>query len=119
MPLTTDENDPCLKSGRKEEGQNNCYLVLSDEEIKKGFVRQVRDSYVHVGIDGHEIDPNDISKSGLKGNGCGVLTRMGTKIAETYARDPKFYSATFCCGCNKHLPVAEFVWDGTNERVGS
>lgn len=44
---------------------------------------------------------------------------MGQALSETYARDPKFYGATFCVGCNKHLPVDEFIWDGTNETVGS
>jgi hypothetical protein len=44
---------------------------------------------------------------------------MGPAIAETYAREPKYYGSTFCCGCRTHLPVAEFLWDGTNERVGS
>lgn len=53
------------------------------------------------------------------GKGCGTITTMGTALAETYARDPKFYGGTFCCGCGKHLPVDEFVWDGSNERVGS
>jgi hypothetical protein len=53
------------------------------------------------------------------GRGCGTVTTMGTALAETYARDPHFYSGTFCCGCGTHLPLAEFVWDGTNERVGS
>jgi hypothetical protein len=51
--------------------------------------------------------------------GCGIKTTMGNGLAETYARDPKFYGGTFCCGCGKHLPVDEFVWAGTNERVGS
>lgn len=51
--------------------------------------------------------------------GCGTVTTMGQALSETYARDPKFYAATFCCGCNRHLPVGEFVWDGTNETVGS
>ena len=51
--------------------------------------------------------------------GCGVATIMGQALAETYARDPKFYSSTFCCGCGTHLPLDEFVWDGTAERVGS
>jgi hypothetical protein len=55
----------------------------------------------------------------LDARACGTVTTMGLAIAETYARDPKFYGATFCCGCGKHLPVAEFVWDGTDERVGS
>ena len=66
-----------------------------------------------------EIDPKDMSKHGRTGNACGALTSMGQALSETYAGDPKFYGATFCVGCNKHLPVAEFVWDGTNERVGS
>ena len=54
--------------------------------------------------------------------GCGVATTMGPAIAETYARDPKFYSGTFCCGCRDHFPVGadgEFVWDGTDEKVGT
>jgi hypothetical protein len=56
------------------------------------------------------------------GAGCGATTRMGQALAETYARDPKFYSGTFCATCGKHFPVGEhgeFVWDGTAERVGT
>lgn len=55
-------------------------------------------------------------------NGCGTVTTMGLALAETYAREPRFYGATFCCGCGTHLPVGErgeFVWEGTKERVGS
>lgn len=51
--------------------------------------------------------------------GCGIITRMGRDIAETFARDPEFYGASFCCGCGKHLYNEEFVWVGTTERVGS
>jgi len=54
--------------------------------------------------------------------GCGQTTTMGTAIAETYARDPGFYGSTLCVTCEKHLPVGEqgeFVWEGTNERVGT
>lgn len=51
--------------------------------------------------------------------GCGVVTVMGIKLAETYARDPDFYGATFCVGCKAHFYVSEFVWDGTDEVVGS
>ena len=53
---------------------------------------------------------------------CGVVTTMGQALAETYARDPSFYSGTFCCRCGTHFPVGEsgeFVWDGTQERVGT
>lgn len=53
------------------------------------------------------------------GQGCGTVTTMGNALSETYARDPKFYGGTFCCGCGKHHPVNEFVWQGTAERVGS
>lgn len=92
-PVTEDHRE------LKPNGQQKDYVVLSAEERAKGFVRPVRDSYIH--------------------STCGVVTKMGTALAETYARDPRFYSGTFCVGCGKHLPVAEFVWDGTNEIVGS
>lgn len=152
MSLTTDRNDPCLKEGQKEEGQNECYLVLSEEERAKGFVRPVRQSYQHVGIakpknELRDLTPEELERHGKWGyvkfevypesespktgkywdqkdldkigKGCGTVTKMGLALSETYARQPSFYGATFCVGCNTHLPVAEFVWDGTNERVGS
>lgn len=99
MPkLTTNPNAP----GRTvmPDGQNKVYLVLSEEERAKGFVRAVRERYKHVG-------------------GCGTVTIMGRELAETYARDPKFYDAAECSTCGKHFPVAEFVWNNTNEVVGS
>jgi len=43
-------------------------------------------------------------------------------IAETYARDPRHYSGTFCCACRNHFPVGEdgeFVWKGSSEKVGT
>ena len=51
--------------------------------------------------------------------GCGTATTMGRALSETYARDPKFYGATFCVGCNKHLPVGEFIWSVDGKVVGS
>lgn len=95
---TTDRDDPRLKQVGPT-GQQEAYLVLSDEERAKGFVRPFRDSYVH--------------------DRCGTLTKMSRDISETYARDPKFYDGTFCVGCRKHLPLAEFKWAGTDEVVGS
>lgn len=53
------------------------------------------------------------------GKGCGVVTRMGDAIAETYARQPTFYGSTYCVQCQKHLPVAEFTWEPDGSRVGS
>lgn len=119
--LTTDPNDPRLTHGPDTEPgpQAEAYLVLSEEERGKGFVRPLRRSYVHVGPGGHEIDPNDPSRHGRTGRGCGVQTTMGLALCETYARDPKFYGATYCVGCSMHLPVAEFVWAEDGEVVGS
>lgn len=56
------------------------------------------------------------------GKGCGTRTTMGQALAETYARQPGFYGATYCCGCSMHRQVGrdgEFVWDGTDQRVGT
>lgn len=61
------------------------------------------------------------------GKGCGAVTTMAAAIAETYAREPSFYGATYCCACRRHLPVGPqgaFTWmdaDGsdTGERVGT
>lgn len=86
----------------KENGQQEGYIVLAEEERAKGFVRPVRHSYKH-----------------LK---CGGVTTMGNTLAETYARDPFFYSGTFCCHCGSHFPVGptgEFVWQGTSNKVGT
>lgn len=44
---------------------------------------------------------------------CGVVTTMAQALAETYAREPAFYGATYCCGCLMHRPVGrygEFTW---------
>lgn len=51
MSLTTDKNDPRLGHGTDDKPvpQNEVYLVLSEEERAKGFVRPVRNSYIHVG----------------------------------------------------------------------
>lgn len=104
-----DRNARCMTDGSPETpdhreinpatGQQKGYIVLTEEERSKGFVRPLRASYRH-----------------LK---CGTVTYMSRPIAETYARDPKFYSGTFCAGCRTHFPLIEFVWDGTTEVVGS
>lgn len=93
---------PAHREIKPESGQQRDYVVLAEEERAKGYVRPVRRSYVH-----------------LK---CGVQTTMAQSIAETYARDPGFYGGTFCVGCRAHFPVGadgEFVWAGTEEKVGT
>jgi hypothetical protein len=119
--LTDDPKDPRLTRGvdTAPVSQAPVYLVLSEAERAKGFVRPLRRSYIHVGVGGSEIDPNDPSKHGRKPPGCGAQTRMGMALCETYARDPKFYGATYCVGCQMHRPVAEFVWEEDGAVVGS
>jgi hypothetical protein len=121
---TTDPNDPRLLHGVDTEpvAQNDVYLVLSEEDRAKGFVRPVRRTYVHwTQEDGSPVPHLVLSTKGFKG--CGVATTMSLALAETYARDPKFYGATYCVGCQMHLPVSEFTWDATKgsppELVGS
>ncbi len=80
-------------------GQHKAYIVLCEEERAKGFIRPYRDRYLH--------------------STCGTVTTMGQSLSETYARDPTFYGATFCCGCNAHFPVAEFTWSKDGAIVGS
>jgi hypothetical protein len=104
MPTTTDPDDPGLTHGSDETpvGLSPVYLVLSESERARGFVRPFRRGYIH--------------------DTCGSLTTMGQAIAETYARNPGFYGSTFCVACQMHRPVGaggEFTWDGTDEKVGT
>lgn len=101
MGTTPDPADPRLKNIGPD-GMQEAYLVLSDAERAKGFVRPLRQSYKH--------------------ERCGTVTTMGLAIAETYARDPHFYGGTYCAGCGTHFPVGpdgQFVWDGTDIKVGT
>lgn len=162
MSLTTDPNDPRLGHGVDENPvpQNEVYLVLSEEERAKGFVRPVRNSYIHVGKshshykgihrmltdeellehkkkgyvavmtvltreDGSFLGGTYVTKEELEAyqfnkrtGGCGSVTTMGQDLSETYARNPDFYGSTYCVYCQKHLPVSEFKWLGTDITVG-
>lgn len=101
MTTTTDRNDPRLGYGSDSEprAQNEAYLVLPDEEIAKGYVRPYRAAYVHTA--------------------CGTETIMAERLAATYARQPTFYGATYCVGCQQHRPVGEFTWSADGTVVGS
>ena len=93
--LTENINDPGL-SKIKDNGQQESYIVLSEEERTKGFVRPLRKSYIH--------------------KKCGGFTTMHQSIAETYARDPSYYGGTFCANCGTHFDLVEngerqFHWE--------
>lgn len=103
MGVTDDRNDPRLSHGVDDAptGQAEVYLVLSDAERAQGFVRPLRATYIHLT--------------------CGSSTTMGAALAETYARQPSFYGATYCVHCQMHLPVGElgeFVWED-GSKVGT
>jgi hypothetical protein len=152
--VVTDRKD--LDETLGPDGQQRTYLVLSDAERAKGFVRPVRHSYKHVGTPGPRFELRDLTQEerarykgtdyvkyepypeGYRGSavgrywtqeqldkvgkGCRTVTTMGHAIAETYAREPRFYGGTFCCGCGTHLPVGEhgeFVWEPDGSRVGT
>lgn len=99
--LVTNPNDPRLGHGADDVPvpQQDAYLILPESERKKGFIRPYRDRYVH--------------------NLCGTETIMGRELSETYARNPKFYGATYCVRCQMHRPLSEFMWSADNTIVGS
>jgi hypothetical protein len=131
-------------------GQQKDYVVLAEEERAKGFVRPLRCSYIHRGIvspeglrdltgdekakyanfnyvkyQAYPSSANPVvgrfwTQEQLDRHGCNSITTMSLPIAETYARQPTFYGATFCTGCHKHLPLNEFYWldPKTNQPTG-
>src|SRR3569832_252267 len=68
MTLTTDPTDSRLGHGANDAPvpQNKAYLVLSEEERAKGFVRPVRLSYIHVGGQGPKHPLRDLTADELK-----------------------------------------------------
>lgn len=125
VPDTTDRGD----------GQQKGYVALSEEERRKGFVRPVRRSYVHVGsrpkYPTRDLTPEETGRYAGAGyvkfeayppegislgrywtaaqlaSGCGTTTSMSQPLAETYARQPDFYGGTFCAHCRTHFNVGE------------
>lgn len=93
-PVTPDHREIDPKTGMQK-----AYMVLSEAERAKGFVQPVRRSYVHLT--------------------CKTVTWMGQALAETYARQPDFYSGTFCVWCGTHFSLDQFVWEGTEQKVGT
>ncbi len=147
-PLREGEPSAAPEPIDPETGQHGAYWILTEEERAKGFVRPVRMKYVHAGMrpkhptrpltdeqkaryDGLgyvEYEPYPESESPMTGkfwtqvrlnSGCGAVTTMRQDLAETYARQPTFYGETFCSHCGDHFVVGEFLWDGTDEVVGS
>jgi hypothetical protein len=99
MTLTTNPGHPDLQRKIDESpvSQRDTYLVLSDEEIAKGFIKPVRRSYTH--------------------KTCGTVTTCAKKLAETLAADPSFYRGAYCVSCRKHRLLNEFTWLPDGEEM--
>jgi hypothetical protein len=78
-------------------GLQKDYIVLTPEERAKGYKKPVRRKYVH--------------------KVCGVVTTMHSALAETYARNPYFYSGTYCAGCCAHFDLEQFIWEPDGEPM--
>lgn len=79
---------------RLDDGQFENHPTIDEGE----FQQQPRDTYVHV-------------------EGCGQSTTMARDLAESVARDPGYYSKTFCAGCNGYVPVEEVEWEDGEDWV--
>jgi hypothetical protein len=106
--ITTDPADSRLGNGADDtpRPQSAVYLVLSEAERAKGFIRPYRDAYIHDACTKPPRLP-DVA-----------ITTMGRALSETYARDPKFYGTTYCRHCSMHRPVGEFHWYEMDGAIG-
>lgn len=72
QPATNPDDAPVPNSERRADGQHVDHWVLCAEERAKGFMRPVRDSYVHVGTPGptHPLrDLTDAERERFNGDG--------------------------------------------------
>ena len=72
---------------KRPDGQYENYPTIDEGE----FEQEPRDTYIHV-------------------DGCGSRTTMTGDLPESVARDPEYYTKTFCAGCGEHVPVGEVEW---------
>jgi hypothetical protein len=99
--VTEDPDDPRVKYGEpdiEQVPQNEIYLVLPEAERSQSkFQRPYREAYWH--------------------SICEQTTTISQPIAQSYARNPKFYQSTYCVHCMMHRPVNEFLWVEGNGEI--
>lgn len=78
---------------QREDGQYEDYPTIDDGE----FVQAVRAYYTHTE--------------------CGSRTHMSKSLAESVARNPEYYTKTYCAGCQEHVPVSEVEWGDGEDWV--
>jgi hypothetical protein len=79
---------------KRPDGQYENYPTIDEGE----FEQEPRDTYIHV-------------------DGCGSRTTMTGDLPESVARDPTYYTKTFCTGCGTHVPVGEVEWEDGEDWV--
>lgn len=72
---------------QRPDGQYENHPTIEDGE----YVQEVRRRYVH-----------DL---------CGSVTIMPQEIAESVARDPEWYSKTFCASCGQYVTTSDVAWN--------
>ncbi len=80
-------SEPFDYGEKKDDGQYENHPTIDDGE----FVQPVRRSYVH--------------------DDCGGVTTMGDSIAKSVARDPNYYSKTFCAECGDYVDTDTVSWE--------
>lgn len=128
MSLTTDLNDPEISRGPVIRPVRQKYKHVGERPRfpLRDLTAEEAELYKNEGFVKFEVYPE--SEAPATGrfwtdkqlrSGCGSLTTMGIALAETYARQPTFYGATYCCGCQMHRPVSEFAWEPDGSVVGT
>jgi len=79
---------------QKADGQYENYPTIDEGEFKQ----EPRKSYIHT-------------------EGCGTKTTMTGDLPASVARDPEYYTKTFCTGCGEHVPVEEVEWKDGEDWV--
>jgi hypothetical protein len=83
----------------QQDGQQKDYATLPEEDREQGDLAGVPRWYTH--------------------QKCGRTTGMPEEIIRSYLKNPYMYTAdaTFCCGCNRHVPLRECFWKETGENL--
>lgn len=113
MSTTSDPNDPRLGHGPDDHPapMNDVYLVLSEQERAKGFVRPLRRSYRHVGPPGPEHELMDLSPEQLEQGYDDIYVKYepyppGSSTIGRYWSQAQLDAIGKGCGAETHMGLA-------------
>jgi hypothetical protein len=99
---TTSETPKAPEAPKLPEAPKASRSTPTAAEAAKGYVRPHRDAVVHV----------------IAGKRCPV-TILPADHADFHARQPGVIDKVRCSACRRDFPASEFVWHGTDERIGT